>query len=139
MNNMQSGRPISVAATITGGGTRGNITAGASLKPQDQNLSHWFNTSAFTQPAAYTFGSVSRTLNGINGPAYFNLNGSVFKRFPLTEKIKLQLRGEVFNATNTPSFDIPGRTVGSSTMGYVLSTTSPTRVREMQLALQLLF
>jgi hypothetical protein len=55
------------------------------------------------------------------------------------EKKRLQFRAEVFNLTNTPSFDVPGRTLGSSTFGVVTATTSPTHVREMQLALQLLF
>jgi hypothetical protein len=139
MTIIQSGRPIAPAATISGGGNRPNVTSGASLQPADQNLFQWFNTSAFTQPAAFTMGNNSRTLSNINGPSYFNLDASIFKHFPIKERFKLQFRAEVFNLTNTPSFDVPGRTLGSSTFGVVTSTMSPAHTREMQLALQLMF
>lgn len=84
-------------------------------------------------------GTVSRTLPDINGPGYFDMDASLFKHFPIRERLKLQFRAEVFNLTNTPSFDVPGRTLGSSTFGVVTSTLSPVHTREMQLALQLMF
>jgi hypothetical protein len=139
INTMQSGRPIAIAATITGGGNRPNVVPGTDITPANQKLSQWFNTAAFTQPASFSLGNSTRVLNGINGPGLFNLDGSVFKYFPVREKVKLQLRAEAFNLTNTPSFEVPGRTYGSSTFGVVTATTSPTKVREMQLALQLIF
>jgi hypothetical protein len=139
INTMQSGRPIAIAATITGGGDRPNVVTGADVTPANQSLSQWFNTAAFTQPASFTLGNSTRVLNGINGPALFNIDGSVFKYFPIKEAMKLQFRAEVFNLTNTPSFEVPGRTFGSSTFGVVTATTSPAHVREMQLALQLQF
>ena len=40
----------------------------------------------------------------MNGPGYENFDGSVFKEFPMTERARLQLRAEFFNAFNTPSF-----------------------------------
>jgi hypothetical protein len=139
INTMQSGRPIAIAATITGGGDRPNVVPGTSITPANQNLSQWFNTSAFSQPASFTLGNSTRTLNGINAPGLFNIDGSIFKYFPIKDKLKLQFRAEVFNLTNTPSFEVPGRTFGSSTFGVVTSTTTPAHVREMQMAFQLLF
>ena len=39
------------------------------------------------------------------GPAYANLDMSVTKRWKLSERISLQLRGEFFNILNHPNFD----------------------------------
>jgi hypothetical protein len=140
MTTIQSGRPIAPAlATTTGGGTRPNIASGVSLAPADQSLNSWFNTAAFSQPATYALGTAPRVIDGVNGPSYFDLDTSLFKYFPITEKMKLQFRAEAFNVTNTPSFDTPGRSLGSATFGVVTSTISPTHTREMQFALQLLF
>ncbi len=139
ISTIQSGRPIALTATISGGGNRPNVVPGASLEPASQGLFEWFNTDAFSQPAAFTMGNVGRVLDGINGPSYFNLDSSLFKVFPIRERVKLQFRAEVFNLTNTPSFDVPGRAIGSSTFGVVTSTMAPVHTREMQLALQLMF
>jgi hypothetical protein len=139
ISTIQSGRPIALTATISGGGNRPNVVPGASFEPANQGLFKWFNTDAFSQPAAFTMGNVGRVLDGINGPSYFNLDSSLFKVFPIRERFKLQFRAEAFNLTNTPSFDVPGRTIGSSTFGVVTSTMAPAHTREMQLALQLMF
>ncbi len=139
ISTIQSGRPIALAASISGGGNRPNVVSGTSDQPTGQSLFNWFNTAAFAQPAAFTLGTVSRTLPDINGPSFFDLDASLFKFFPIREHMKLQFRAEVFNLTNTPSFDVPGRTFGSSTFGVVTSTLSPVHTREMQLALQLIF
>src|SRR5207302_3606639 len=133
-----SGRPISLSASISGGGNRPNVVSGASLLPDNQGLFQWFNTAAVSQPAAFTLGNVARTLNGINGPSFFDLDASLFKYFPIRERMRLQFRAEAFNLTNTPSFDVPGTSYGSSTFGVVTSTMSPVHTREMQLALQLM-
>ena len=57
----------------------------------------------------------------------------------LVEASDSMIRFDFFNLTNTPSLDVPGRTLGSSTFGVVTSTMSPVHTREMQLALQLVF
>jgi hypothetical protein len=139
ISTIQSGRPIALAATVSNGGNRPNVVPGVSDQPSNQSLFQWFNPAAFSQPAAFTMGTASRTLPDINGPSFFDLDASVFKYFPIKERMKLQFRAEVFNLTNTPSFDVPGRTLGSSTFGVVTSTLTPAHTREMQLALQLLF
>jgi hypothetical protein len=139
ISTIQSGRPIALAATVSNGGNRPNVVAGVSDQPANQSLFQWFNPAAFSQPAAFTMGSVARTLPDINGPSFFDLDASIFKYFPIKERMKLQFRAETFNLTNTPSFDVPGRTLGSSTFGVVTATLTPVHAREMQLALQLLF
>lgn len=142
MNNMttiQSGRPIALSASISNGGNRPNVVAGVSDQPANQSLKSWFNTAAFSQPAAFTYGNVSRTLPDINGPSFFNMDASLFKSFPIKERFKLQFRAEAFNLTNTPSFDVPVGSLSSATFGYVTSTMTPAHTRELQFALRLSF
>jgi hypothetical protein len=50
---------------------------------------------------------------------YFDVDASILEFFKVTEHAKPQLRAEAFSVTNTPSFDVPGKTAGSSTIGVV--------------------
>ena len=43
----------------------------------------------------------------MTSPGQRNLDFSMFKNFTLTEQLKLQFRGEAFNAFNTPFFGQP--------------------------------
>ena len=45
----------------------------------------------------------------------FNLDGSLFRDFKMTERFTLQFRAEVFGATNTPQFNLPGATASALT------------------------
>lgn len=56
-------------------------------------------------PGTYHFGSLGR--NSLTGPGYKNLDFSVFKNTNITEKVKLQLRADIFNIFNHPNFSSP--------------------------------
>jgi len=49
------------------------------------------------------------------------------KEFVIREGMKLQVRGEFFNFTNTPRFDVPGTLFGSTSFGSVTSTLNTPR------------
>jgi len=98
--------------------------------------SEWFNTSNFSAPAAGTQGTIGDNRN--YGPPLRNLDLSVFKEFPFTERFKLQFRTEVFNLTNTPQFNFPDSGYGDSKFGQVTSTLAGTE-RHVQFSLKLLF
>ncbi|HET8550833.1 MAG TPA: TonB-dependent receptor, partial [Bryobacteraceae bacterium] len=58
--------------------------------------------------------------NIFEAPGYWNLDLSVIKSFPLTERVRLQFRAEAFNALNHVNFDNPrDASVGSPS---ILST-----------------
>jgi hypothetical protein len=51
------------------------------------------------------------------------LDASVFRRFPIKERIGLEFRAEAFSVTNTPHFDRPGTNFDStSSFGVVTGT-----------------
>ncbi len=65
------------------------------------------------------------------------LDASVFKTFPIHERLKLQVR-EAFNVTNTTWFGSPGTGVATSSFG-VITPSQANDPRYMQAALRLTF
>ncbi len=94
----------------------------------------WFNTSAFSSPAALTFGNTPR--NNVVGPGLVDLDTSLQKEEALRESIKMQFRFDVFNVLNRPNFNLPNRIFGTSTFGSISNAQDP---RELQFALKLIF
>ena len=68
---------------------------------------------AFAPVTDVRFGNSGRNI--LRGPGVFNLDGSVFRDFRMTERFGLQFRAEMFGVTNTPQFNNPGATVSPST------------------------
>jgi hypothetical protein len=93
-----------------------------SLSPGKRTLGEWFNTAAFANPAAGTWGNSGRNI--LQGPGTKTVDFSLFKDTHLTESKVLQLRAEVFNLANTPQFNNPAATVGSPAVGIVSSAAS---------------
>ena len=61
---------------------------------------------------------------------------SLFKNFRITESKNVQFRWELYNATNTPPFNPPNRSIGTGTFGQI---NSAGLAREMQFDLRLEF
>jgi len=114
--------------------TRPIRTCDGNLSSGNRSITHWFNTSCFTNPAPFSFGNSGRGL--ITGPALFDVDLGLIRNFGLGEKAKLQFRAEAFNSANHVNFSIPGRSLGNSNFG-VITAAQPARV--LQLALKLIF
>jgi hypothetical protein len=104
----------------------------------------WFNTGAFLNPALYTFGNTPSTISQFRNPGAIIFDASVFKSFQLTEKLKIQLRGEAFNAPNHVNLGFPGTTFTPDVNGVNRNTglgriTSARDPRQFQLGLKLIF
>jgi hypothetical protein len=141
----QTGRPFTVALIREFDNSGTGFSAlgfGANDRPNivgDPRLSNgtperWFNTAAFAFPAPGTFGNAGR--NVVDGPRYQSVNASLIKNTNLTERVNLQLRGEVFNLFNHPNFNLPDNFLGSPTFGQITSARDP---RHVQLGVKLLF
>jgi Carboxypeptidase regulatory-like domain len=62
------------------------------------------NGTVLTAPAFGSFGNSGR--NSFRGPDFTNWDFSVSKLWSLNDRLKLQLRGEVFDILNHPNFDV---------------------------------
>ena len=62
-------------------------------------------SAAFCIPGTQHFGSLGR--NSLIGPGYKNFDFSVFKITPITDKVKVELRAEIFNIFNHPNLSSP--------------------------------
>lgn len=115
---------------------RPNVTFGANNGPNDgpKTAREWFNTAAFSLPAAFTFGNDPR--NSVLGPGFVNLDMSLQKLWQLRESMGLQFRVDAYNMVNHPNFNLPGRIFGAANFGAITSAQDP---REMQFALKLDF
>ena len=95
----------------------------------------WFNKSAFQIPAQYTFGSLGRDI--LRSDPYWNIDLSVFRKFPIRENQMLEFRAEAFNVLNNVVYSIPSANTTSSNFGQVTSTANSSRT--LQLGLKLHF
>jgi len=82
----------------------------------------------------FTIGSASR--NPVRGPGYRNLDLAFMRRLPLGGRNVLDVRAEVFNATNTPPLGAPNGVFGSAAFGTITTAADP---RVVQLALKFVF
>jgi hypothetical protein len=108
-----------------------------------RTVSQWFNRSAFGRPASGTFGNMGR--NSLRRPGVNKWDLSAFKEFVVRENVKLQFRGEFFNAFNHPSFvnvnatlttTATGVNPDAGSFGWITDTRD---ARVLQFALKLRF
>jgi hypothetical protein len=121
-----SGRPNAI----------GNPAAGID-GPIVSRLNSYFNTSAFAQPADYTYGNVAATIGTVRSPGMNNVDGTLAKDFRFTETAKLQFRFSVFNLLNHPVFSGPATTFGTATFGVVSSQANYSR--QLEIGVKILF
>jgi hypothetical protein len=96
----------------------------------------WFvNDGQITQPLAGTFGNCSAQLSDLRSPHYSNVDLSLHKDFPITERFRLQFRTDFINAFNHVQYNAPSMGIGPS-MGQITSAQPP---RNIQLALKLYY
>jgi hypothetical protein len=77
----------------------------------------WFNPTIFTLPPAGSFGNAGRNI--LCGPGLANVDFSVRKQIPVSERVSLQFRAEAFNVLNHANFDVPVNTPGPNGNGGI--------------------
>ncbi len=154
-----SGQPVNFTAGKNFSGTFegrdrvnliGDPYAGANhnivTQADGSKLVQWFNPAAFAEPAPGTYGTLGR--NSLRGPGFSDVDFSVFKNTPITERVSTQLRVEMFNLFNHVNYAPPGANLNSGSFGQISDTLGdyngatgigPGEPFNVQLALKLIF
>ncbi len=129
----QSGRPFS---TYSGAYSFNNVVQSfANCNGCDADMGRaedgpggviWFFTqeqiAKFSQPTMGELGNTGR--NAFRGPGGYQIDASFLKRTALTERFNLEIRADMLNITNTPTFGFPTATQTSTTFGRIRDTVS---------------
>ena len=154
VHNWSSGNPLNftmgtdVALDGTNGAGRqlAQLASGASVddisrdhENRNDFIGAFFNTSAFAPVSSLPrgiYGNVPKS--AISGPAQAKTDISVVRNFriPGPEAMRVQVRGELFNAFNQVNFDGPSTNAGAATFGRITSA-DPGRIG--QIAVKLLW
>jgi Carboxypeptidase regulatory-like domain len=133
----ETGTPFSVLFPQYGGGTsiRADILQPVSYPKSISG--YWISPDTFskTQPVDRE-GTSGR--NAFYGPGLRTGDISLFKTLSLTERLKTELRAEVFNVTNTPQFANPDTTITDANFGRITATRQSSE-RQMQMVVRILF
>jgi Carboxypeptidase regulatory-like domain/TonB dependent receptor len=129
----QTGLPVNITvdrsnASVPGdfaisGEERPNYVPGVSLTPPGGSTPlEWINPAAFAVPAANTFGDLGR--NAFRAPRISQLDLALSKDIPLTERMRLRFRADVFNIFNRAQFGAPNADISQVNFGEITSTIS---------------
>jgi Carboxypeptidase regulatory-like domain len=149
--NARTGFPLNVtidrsSADTPDGNTnnqRPDLVPGVSLTPPGgQSIGAWINPAAFATPASGTWGNAPRNL--LRAPGAWQIDAGLSKGIPLTERVRLQFRTDIFNILNHPQYGSPTADVSAKGFGQIASTINIGPVgtgtaRQVQFALRLEF
>lgn len=97
----------------------------------------WFNTSAFAQAPANTFGNTGRNI--LNGPNWRTVDLALLKDFSLAhlhEGMNAQLKFQATDLFNHPNLGFPDRDIESSGFGQISYANTS---RQMQFGMKISF
>ncbi len=146
IGTMQTGLPLIIRGANNFQANRPNST-GQSAKLDNPTAQQWFDTSAFVNPANFTFGNVGRVLPDVRSPGIVNFDLSLMKDTYIGERVNVQFRIEAFNFMNKVNLGarngvntrfVPAQdgTNRSATFGTIVNARE---ARVLQLALKVIF
>jgi hypothetical protein len=115
------------------GGQRPNLIGNA-LAPAGAARTQILNPLGFAVPTAGTVGNLGAF--ALTYPLYANWDVSAQKAFPIGERVRANLRAELYNFPNHFSFTTISNVFGNSNFGQATAATDP---RTLQLALKVSF
>jgi hypothetical protein len=145
--SVRSGLPVNITTNVPddyGTPQRPNYASEAnrsSIRARNYGApSNQFNAAAFITPPSSSFGNVPR--NAGVGPRFAQVDFSLVKQTPLSEKWNMQFRTDLFNIANHPNFANPdGNTTdpnfgrSSQTIGSTVGTGTS---RQIQFSVKLI-
>lgn len=103
-----------------------------------RTVEQWLSRAAFRrldpQTEAGRFGNAGRNI--AQGPGFQNIDVSLLKSFPISERAAVQFRAEAFNITNRANFAVPVSDLNSANFGRILEA-GPARL--FQFAVKVVF
>lgn len=144
--NYASGRPFTVYSGVSTFSNAVQSTAdcnGCSRKMgrliQENGTNYWFSSqqrSLFSVPQPGSIGNTGR--NFFIGPRRFDFDVSISKKFAITERISFDIRADMKNFFNVPSFGLPTAVANSTVFGRIRDSVV-NNARRIQLAAKLSF
>lgn len=135
---MQTGPPLSFGNVLFRG-----LVQDIPLPADRRTLERWFNTDGFERRSGQQLNSNIRAfpsrLAGARAAGINLLDFSLFKNFPVYERIKLQLRGEAEGLLNHPNFAAPNTSPTSTLFGQIAGTQTGQEERRVFVGLKLIF
>jgi hypothetical protein len=88
----------------------------------------------FCNAGSFMFGDAARVMpfDGLRNPSAYNLSGSVFRTFNITERLKFIFRADCQNITNKVTFGGIQASMNNAAFGTVNSATGNTGSRDFQ-------
>jgi len=135
---LQTGIPFNVSTSVdtantgSSGTYRPDLVHAATDDCGRGHLIGCIDSTAFTladlypaNPTNYAYGNAGRNL--LHGPGAETVNFSLFKNFPIKERLRFQLRFETFGLFNHSNFGNPSSTFSTSSFGNIttLNTSAP--------------
>jgi hypothetical protein len=129
---------------------RADLVGPVSVHPG--RLTGYFDTSSFALPAQTNFVNPgnptqsSKVFNApgtsgrdiLRGPGSSNLDLAIFKNLQLTERFRMELRGQAYNLSNTPHFANPNANLSEGNFGNITGTV-PFSFRQVELGVRVTF
>ncbi len=116
--NHWSGAPFTVVASGSSCNCPGNTQVADLIKKDVAHAGRGVGGQPYFDPTAYAPVTTARFgtsgFDQLRGPGNNNLDMSIFRNFPITERIKFQLRAEALNISNTAHFANPGNNVSNA-------------------------
>jgi hypothetical protein len=143
ITTLQSGTPLSITANNTAGifGARtqpnNNGNDPRLSGPVEDRLNRYFDTSVYSQPAAFTFGNEPIFSPVLRAHGVRNFDLSLFKNFEVRAGTVVQVRVEALNAFNRVQFSGPNTSVTSSSFGVISGQANAPR--QLQFGVKLLW
>jgi hypothetical protein len=136
----QTGTPLNITASSAtlnapGNTNRPDVHGNPQIFGETGRDRLWFDVSRFSAPPTAVYGNAGRNI--LAGPGLVNLDFSVFRKFPVGERVNAEFRFESLNFANTPHFNNPGGGFGNPGFGQV--TTAMDDQRQIQLGLKVSF
>ena len=143
VGSIYSGQAQTIGCTpATGSGTGCYALVVGDPYAGSHDVSQFYNPAAFANPAPVAtigqtdFSPLGGPRSQVTGPPMRQLDAGVARQFGLWGQCKAEFRLEVFNVTNTPSFNLPGSLNFGDARNFASITSMRNTPRQMQVGVK---